>query len=57
MVVRLPESIRSRILSQTDSWISGRDEVEELIAVLAHERFHVVASHIVPLDAVVVEVV
>lgn len=57
MVVRLPESIRSRIPSQTDSWISGRDEVEELIAILAHERFYVMASHIVPLDAVVVEVV
>lgn len=56
MVVRSPESVRDR-LSQTDSWVSGRDEVEELVAVLAHEGLHVVAGHVVPLDTVVVEVV
>lgn len=56
MMVRSSVSVRGR-LSQTDSWVSGRDEVEELVAVLAHEGLHVVAGHVVPLDAVVVEVV
>jgi len=57
MVVRSPEFIHGRIFLQTDSWISRRDEVEELVAVLAHEGLHVMAGHVVPLDAVVVEIV
>jgi len=57
MVVRSPEFIRDRIFLQTDSWISRRDKVEELVTVLAHEGLHVMAGNIVPLDAVVVEIV
>lgn len=45
------------IPSETDPRVPGRDEVQELLAVLAHEGLHVVARHVVPLDAVVVEIV
>jgi len=57
MVVRSSEFIRGRIFLQTNSWISRRDKVEELVAVLAHEGLHVMTGHIVPLDAVIVEIV
>lgn len=49
--------VRRGRLSQTDTWVPGCDEVEELVAVLAHERFDVVTCHVVPLDAIVVKVV
>lgn len=49
--------VRRGRLSQTDSRVSGRDKSEELVAVLAHEGLHVMTRHVVPLDAVVVEVV
>lgn len=42
---------------QTDTRIGGRHIVQQLLAVLAHERLLVVACHIVPGDAVVVHVV
>ena len=37
--------------------VTGTDKVEQLVAVLADERLLVVAGNVVPLDAVVVEVV
>lgn len=37
--------------------VAGADKVEELFAILANEWLLVVASNIVPLDAVIVEVV
>lgn len=49
--------VRRGCLSQTDTWIPGRDKVEELVAVLAYEGLDVVTRHVVPLDAVVVKVV
>jgi hypothetical protein len=43
--------------SETNSWVPGRDEVEEFLAVLAYERLHVMTRHVVPLDAIIVEIV
>ena len=40
-----------------DLWVAGADKVEQLLAVFADERFLVAASDVVPLDAIVVEVV
>lgn len=55
------DSLLARIcrgcLSQTDAWVSRGDEVEKLVAILAHEGLHVVTRYVVPLDAIVVEVV
>jgi hypothetical protein len=42
---------------ETDAWVARADEVEQFVTVLTDERFQVVARHIVPLDAIVVEVV
>lgn len=38
-------------------WVAGANKVKQLLAVFADEGFLVVASNIVPLDAIVVEVV
>jgi len=43
--------------SETNSRVPGCDEVEELLAVLAHEGLHVMACHVVPFDAIIVEIV
>ena len=40
-----------------DLRVAGADKVEQLLAVLADEGLLVVASDVVPLDAIVVEVV
>ncbi len=40
-----------------DLWVAGADKVEQLLAVFADEGFLVAASDVVPLDAIVVEVV
>ncbi len=40
-----------------DLRVAGADKVEQLLAVLADEGLLVVASNVVPLDAIVVEVV
>lgn len=50
------QSILFQIL-QTNSGIPGSDEIQQFIAVLTHERFDVVTGHIVPLNAIIVEVV
>ncbi|KAJ8875999.1 hypothetical protein PR048_023907 [Dryococelus australis] len=42
---------------EADAWVARAHEVEQLVAVLADEGLHVMAGHVVPLDAVVVEVV
>ena len=42
---------------ERDFGVAGADKVEQLLAVLADERFLVAASDVVPLDAIVVEVV
>ena len=42
---------------EADARVAGADEVEQLVAVLADEGLEVVAGHVVPVDAVVVEVV
>jgi hypothetical protein len=42
---------------ETDSGVSRADEVEELVAVLAHERLDVVTGDVVPFESVVVEVI
>jgi hypothetical protein len=42
---------------ETDAWVARADEVEQFVTVLTDERFQVVARHIVPLNAIVVEVV
>jgi hypothetical protein len=42
---------------ETDASVAGTDEVQQFVAVLADEWFQVVARHIMPLDAIVVEVV
>lgn len=49
--------MESRQVSQAQAGVAGAYEVEQLVAVLAHERLDVVARHVVPLDAVVIEVV
>lgn len=57
MTIRLHPRFRHDSSSETDPRVSGRDKIEELLAVLAYEGLHVMARHVVPLDAVVVEVV
>ena len=42
---------------ERDLWVAGADKVEQLLAVLANEGLLVVASDVVPLDAIIVEVV
>jgi len=53
-----PSSLSLPVIpSETNSWIPGRDEVEEFLAVFAHEGLHVMTRHVVPLDAIIVEIV
>lgn len=47
----------SRSPSKSDAWVGGGDVVEKLLAVLANNRLLVVAGHIVPGDAIVINVV
>lgn len=47
---------KSKIL-QANAWISRSDKVQQLVAVLADERFQVVTSDVVPFHPVIVEVV
>lgn len=42
---------------ETNARVPTADKVEEFVAVFADERLEVVASNIVPFDAIVVEVV
>jgi predicted nucleic acid-binding protein len=42
---------------ETDAWVARTHEVEQFITVLTHEGFQVVTGHIMPLDAIVIEVV
>lgn len=42
---------------KTDAWVSGSDKVEKFIAVFAHEWLQMMASDVVPLDAILVEVI
>lgn len=44
-------------LLKANARVSRKDEVQKLITVLADEWFSMMAGYIVPLDAVVVEVV
>lgn len=44
-------------LSQTDTTVGICDIIEELLGIFANERFLVVASNIMPSDAVVINVV
>jgi len=49
--------VRIRNLQDSVSFLRSEDEVEELVAVLADDRLLVSALNIVPLDAVLVEIV
>jgi hypothetical protein len=45
------------LVLETDAWVAGAHEVEQFITVLTDERFQVVTSHIMPLDAIIIEIV
>lgn len=42
---------------KADAWVSGSDKVEKFIAVFTYEWLQMMASNVVPLDAILVEVI